>query len=104
MTVNLVSVGNRGPSNGLARLVVQMPEQLRSQTRMVATLRGQTMSELVRQALAEYVHNALEEAEDVRETDRIMAQIREGAPTYSHEEVWAELDALEAQGALQDQV
>ncbi len=79
-----------------------MPEYLRNQTRTLAALRGQTISEFVRQALAEYVRNALEEAEEVRETDRIMAQIREGAPTYSHEEVWAEIDALEAQGALRD--
>ncbi|PKO23083.1 MAG: hypothetical protein CVU38_06020 [Chloroflexi bacterium HGW-Chloroflexi-1] len=83
MTVNLVSTGKRGASDERSRPVVQMPEYLRNQTRTLAALRGQTISEFVRQALAEYVRNALEEAEEVRETDRIMAQIREGAPTYA---------------------
>jgi prevent-host-death family protein len=44
---------------------------------------------------------ALEDAEDVRVAHEIEARIARGEErTYSHEEVWAEIDALEAQGAL----
>ena len=44
---------------------------------------------------------AMEDAEDIRVADEIEARIASGEErTYSHEEVWAEIDALEAQGAL----
>ena len=44
-----------------------------------------------------------EDAEDIRVADAIEARIARGEErTYSHEEVWAEIDALEAQGALPD--
>jgi predicted DNA-binding protein len=43
----------------------------------------------------------MEDAEDIRVANEIEARIARGAErTYSHEEVWAEIDALEAQGAL----
>ncbi len=44
-----------------------------------------------------------EDAEDIRVADVIEARIARGEErTYSHEEIWAEIDALEAQGALPD--
>lgn len=44
-----------------------------------------------------------EDMEDIRAADAIEACIARGEErTYSHEEVWAEIDALEAQGALPD--
>ena len=52
----------------------------------------------IQQQLAD-LEEALEEAEDVRATDRTLARLRAGEErTYSREEVWAELDALEAGG------
>jgi prevent-host-death family protein len=48
-----------------------------------------------------YLAEAMEDAEDIRVANEIEARIARGAErTYSHEEVWAEIDALEAQGAL----
>jgi len=44
-----------------------------------------------------------EDAEDIRAADAIEARIARGEErTYSHEEVWAEIDALEAEGTLPD--
>jgi len=46
---------------------------------------------------------AMEDAEDTRVADEIEARIARGEERiYSHEEVWAEIDALEALGALPD--
>ena len=84
------------------QLVVKVPEELRQKVRAVAALRGETVSDVVRAALAEYIDEALADAEDIRATDEIIARIKAGQPTYSHEEVWAELEALEEEGALPD--
>jgi len=44
---------------------------------------------------------ALEEAEDIRVSDEILARVKAGdEPTYSHEEVWAEVAAAEAKRGL----
>jgi len=40
--------------------------------------------------------------EDIHETDAILARIKAGAATHSHDEVWARMAELEAQGALPD--
>jgi len=44
----------------------------------------------------------LEDEEDNRAADAMMVNIKAGEETYSHEEVWARIDALEAAGALPD--
>ncbi len=62
-------------------------------------MRGETISEVVRQALAEYVARA-EEEDDTAHARRVLERIEAGAPTFDHDEVWAELDALEAAGEL----
>lgn len=82
-------------------LVVKVPEILRREARAAAVLRGETISDVVRQALAEYIERA-EEEDDARYVKTVMQRIADGAPTYSHEEVWAELDAREAAGELPD--
>ena len=38
--------------------------------------------------------------DDLRFTEKVLARIAEGAPTYSHEEVWDEITQREATGEL----
>lgn len=83
-------------------LVVKMPESLRRRARAVAVLRGETISDVVRTALADYIARAESMPDDVRYVDRVLGRIAEGAPTYSHEDVWAEIDRREASGELED--
>jgi hypothetical protein len=55
----------------------------------------------VRLALKDYVQEALDDARDQRELNALVARIDAGLePLYSHEEVWAEIEALEARGEL----
>ena len=82
-------------------LVVKVPAILRKQARAAAVMRGETISDVVRQALTQYIEQA-EKEDDLRYADAVMKQIADGARTYSHEEVWAELDAREAAGELPD--
>lgn len=80
-------------------LVVKVPLALRRQAKAAAVIRGETVSDVVRQALAEYVAR-VEEEDDIRFADAVLQRIAEGAPTYDMEEVWEELDRLEAAGEL----
>lgn len=78
-----------------------VPEGLRREALSVAKARGETIADVIRHALSAYLDELREEAEDARFADEIEARIERGeSRTYSHEEVWAELDELEAQGAL----
>jgi predicted transcriptional regulator len=79
-------------------LVVKVPLALRRQARAAAVMRGETISDVVRQALAEYV--ARVEDDDTAYARRVLARVEAGAPTFDHDEVWAELEALEAAGEL----
>jgi hypothetical protein len=82
-------------------LVVKLPLPLRTRAQAVAKLRGETVSDVVRAALREYVQEALEDARDNRELDALEARIAAGLePTYSHQDVWAEIEAAEARGEL----
>lgn len=81
------------------RLVVRVPETLQRQAQAAATLRGETVSDVVRQALAEYIARA-EEEDDARFVDAMLRDVEAGAPTYDHADVWEELDRLEAAGEL----
>lgn len=80
-------------------LVVKVPLALRRQAKAAAVIRGETVSDVVRQALAEYVA-CVEEEDDIRFVDAVLQRIAEGAPTYDMEEVWEELDRMEAAGDL----
>jgi len=40
--------------------------------------------------------------DDLRFTEKVLARIAEGAPTYSHENVWDEIAQREATGELSD--
>lgn len=83
-------------------LVVKVPESLRRRARAAAVLRGETISDVVRTALADYIARAESMPDDVRYVDRVLGRIAEGAPTYSHEDVWAEIDRREAAGEFKD--
>lgn len=83
-------------------LVVKVPEVLRRRARAMAVLRGETISDVVRTALADYITRAESASDDVLFADRVLARIAEGTPTYSHEEVWAEIEQREAAGELPD--
>jgi predicted DNA-binding protein len=86
-----------------AKLTIKLPDELRRRARAVAALRGETVSDVVRAALEQYVAEALEENEDVRAVQQIEQRIAEGKERiYSHEDVWAEIEALEAKGGLPD--
>ncbi len=86
-----------------AKLTINLPEELRRQAKAIAALRGETVSEVIRSALEEYITEAFDEAEDVRAIQMIERRIVEGKERlYSHDEVWAEIDNLGAQGALPD--
>ncbi|MFQ5343232.1 MAG: DUF6290 family protein [Anaerolineae bacterium] len=88
-------------SVAVVKLTIKLPESLRRRAKAVAALRGDTVSGVIRDALEEYISEAMEEAEDVRAVEEIEARIAAGEErTYSHAEVWAEIEALEAQGAL----
>jgi len=80
-------------------LVVKVPLALRKQARAAAMMRGETISDVVRQALVEYIARA-EEEDDAAYARGVLERIDAGAPVYDHDEVWAELDALEAAGEL----
>ncbi len=82
------------------QVVVRVPENLRKRVRAVAALRGERMADVVRSALERYVDDALADAEDARVAREIRARIDQGERTYSHEDIWAEIEELEAQGAL----
>lgn len=83
------------------KLTINVPAPLRRKANAVAALRGENVSDVLRTALAEYVQEAIDDARDIRELDAQTADLRAGkAPLYEHAEVWAEIDELEAQGAL----
>lgn len=81
-------------------LVIKISPEMRRQARAIAAMRGETISDVVRAAMAKYIQESLEELEDIRESDAILARIKASAPTHTHDEVWDHIAALEAQGAL----
>jgi predicted DNA-binding protein len=77
------------------KLTIKIPEDLRRQAKAVAALRGETVSDVVRTALEKYIAEALEETDDTRAVREIEARLAAGEErVYSHEEVWAEIEAM----------
>lgn len=83
-------------------LVVKVPAILRKRAHAAAALRGETVSDVVRTALVDYIARAESAPNDLRFAEGVLAAIAEGAPTYSHEDVWAEIEQREAAGELPD--
>ena len=73
----------------VAKLTVKLPETLRRRAKAVAALRGDTVSEVVRAALVEYVAEVMEEADDVRAVAEIEARIAAGEEKVTD---WAKAD------------
>jgi len=84
------------------KLVVTVPAPLHKRLQQAAETRGETLSALVRQALAEYLARAESETDDAQFASAVLSRIAEGAPTYTHEAVWEELSRREAAGELPD--
>jgi predicted DNA-binding protein len=83
------------------KLTVNVPEELRRRAHAAAALRGENLSEVVREALAAYVTEAIEDARDARELDALEHKIDAGdEPLHDHADVWAEIEALEQSGGL----
>ena len=71
------------------KMTIKLPESLRRRAKAVAALRGETVSEVMRAALAEYVAEVMEEADDVRAVADIEARIAAGEEKVTN---WAEAD------------
>jgi predicted DNA-binding protein len=70
-------------------LTIHVPDELRRQVDRLAAARGETISDLVSEALAHYFAELLEEADDVAAAEEIEArlltgqeQIKTGPETY----------------------
>ena len=73
-----------------ARLTIKLPDALRRRTKAIAALRGESVSDVVRKALAEYVAEAMEEAEDIKAVDEIETRIATGEVKMRD---WKEVEA-----------
>jgi len=73
----------------VAKMTIKLPEALRRRAKAVAALRGETVSEVMRAALAEYVAEVMEEADDVRAVTDIEARIAAGEEKVTD---WDEAD------------
>jgi Arc/MetJ-type ribon-helix-helix transcriptional regulator len=76
------------------KITVKLPEPLRRRAKAVAALRGETISDVVRDALEAYIVEAMEEADDVRAADEVEAGLTAGTETLlEHDEVWQKIAA-----------
>jgi len=73
----------------IVKMTTKLPEALRRRAKAVAALRGETVSEVMRTALAEYVAEVMEEAGDVRAVTDIEARIAAGEERVTD---WDEAD------------
>jgi predicted DNA-binding protein len=82
----------------VAKLTIKLPDELRRRTKAVAALRGETVSDVIREALQNYIAEAMEEADDVRAIREIEQRITAGKEkVHNWEDIEAELDdALQA--------
>ena len=87
------------------KLTINIPQEISRRAKARAALEGKTLTDIVRQSLEDYARglDLMEEADDIRLVKAIEARLASGQePTYSHQEVWAEIDRLESDGALPD--
>jgi predicted DNA-binding protein len=67
----------------LTKLTIKLPEELRRRAKAVAALRGETVSDVIREALQNYIAEAMEEADDVRVIRDIESKIAYGQESVS---------------------
>lgn len=78
------------------KITVKLPDTLRRRAKAVAALRGETVSDVVRDALEAYIAESMEEAEDVRAADEVEARLLAGTESiHDHEAVWREIASRE---------
>jgi predicted DNA-binding protein len=81
----------------IAKLTIKLPDELRRRTKAVAALRGETVSDVIREALQNYIAEAMEETDDVNAIGEIEQRIAAGdEKVMSWEEAEAAFDALSA--------
>ena len=81
----------------LTKLTIKLPEELRRRAKAVAALKGETVSDVIREALQNYIAEAFEEVEDIRAIRDLEIQIASGQESISDwNDFVAELDALRA--------
>ncbi len=81
----------------MTTITVRIADSLYQQAESLAAERGESVEALAQGLIEEY----LQELEDVAEAREILARVKSGEePTYSHEEVWAEIEELEHSGEL----
>ncbi len=85
----------------MTKITLSIPENLKRRAKAATALRTETISDVLRRALEEYVADAQEELEDLRVVDEFEAREKRGeVKWYSHDEVWSEIEDLEARGEL----
>lgn len=76
----------------MTTITIELPDLLRQCAEKVVATRGDTIDNLVQELLEEY----LEDIEDIQEAAEIKARINTGEErTYTHDELWAEIDEME---------
>jgi predicted DNA-binding protein len=77
-----------------AKITVKLPEPLRRRAKAIAALRGETISDVVRDALEAYIAGAMERSEDVRAVDEVEGLLVAGHErVQDHADVWREIAA-----------
>ncbi|MEI6778673.1 MAG: CopG family transcriptional regulator [Chloroflexales bacterium] len=76
-------------------LTIYLPDKLRREVAHLAAARGETISDLVSEALARYFAELLEESDDAAAVEEIEARLSAGQEqTLSWDEVRQDLDGL----------
>jgi|APCry1669189070_1035195.scaffolds.fasta_scaffold01415_6 predicted DNA-binding protein len=76
-------------------LTIHLPDKLRREVAHLAAARGETISDLVSEALARYFAELLEESDDAAAVEEIEARLSAGQEqTLSWDEVRQDLDGL----------
>ncbi len=76
-------------------LTIHLPDELRREVAHLAAARGETISDLVSEALARYFAELLEESDDAAAVEEIEARLSAGQEqTLSWDEVRQDLDGL----------
>ena len=79
----------------MTKFIIEVPTELLRQAEKYAALEGESIAALICKYLEEFVAAALEDEEDGREAQEILARIARGEEkVYSWEEVEAELNGL----------